>query len=401
MLLNNRTFCTSPIYGVVTILLLSGLSLTATASKVLQEVDTISLQEQTNVPMIPLYGHAIKADAEVVRSDLAGYVRDVVAKPGSYIQEGQSIVLLSTEKDKEKYKAVRTEKEALYQKIESTKQTLVASRKALRQQKQRLENLKNPDVGVSEDSANRISATRQQYQNEIASRETLIAKLEEKMKLREQALEGLNVEISKQEHGGWHTLRSRSRGFVKEVKVGLGQVIEKGSALLTMKPVNPFSILVTIPENTKKIVTTALEKKIMLQGVLHEGGQEIPIRLEKCVHDTYKNEKKAVFKLDHARDMAILRDKTPVFIQLKLPQVPKSYIIPASALYYRNSIYTLDSSNRLEIHGVKVLREVYDKNGIKSYLITTTKSLHKKQVLISRITNAITGMQVETKADEV
>ena len=139
MLLNNRTFCTSPINGVVTILLLSGLSLTATASKVLQEVDTISLQEQTNVPMIPLYGHAIKADAEVVRSDLAGYVRDVVAKPGSYIQEGQSIVLLSTEKDKEKYKAVRTEKEALYQKIESTKQTLVASRKALRQQKQRLD----------------------------------------------------------------------------------------------------------------------------------------------------------------------------------------------------------------------------------------------------------------------
>ena len=184
-------------------------------------------------------------------------------------------------------------------------------------------------------------------------------------------------------------------GRIAQVKVAIGDRVQRGSPLLTLYDTSQLELRAQIPNQHVGVLRAALQRGIRLSARAQVDGRPIEFVLDRLAGETARESGgiNAFFRLNEAHDglpLGLFLD-----IQLTLPAVDNVVAIPFAALYGNNRIYRVIGGRMRPITVTRV-GSLNDSSGQDSALIRAPELKLGDQVVLTQLPNAVDGLLVQT-----
>lgn len=400
--------------GVVALLLAASVYLLTNQTTVqrTQTTDNSAVVETTIVtadhhqPMLSLYGYVVVPKAVEITSALEGVVEKMAVSPGQRVQQGDLLLAIDPTdyiQDTQEAKAhfdeinAQIDGEKRASKINQTalaqeQKLLALSQKRLARQQQLAKS-----GAVAEMILENSQREAQQHQLEVTNRLGLVAKHESQIEILLAKREAAAVMLERRRHDLADTkLYAPSNGIISDVNVAEGSRVDR-KELIRMIPDGNYEVRAQIPaKHTTQVREQLLEKKAIDANIIIDN-LTVPITLDRLLPVVSEGQmsQQAVFTFRKPDQSELFAHKMPVYIRLKLPTVPDSYVVSTTAIYPNNMIYVLDENDQLE--GVEIQKQgyTYDANDRAQVIITTDKDIEQRHVMLTHIPNPATGLTVK------
>jgi len=189
-------------------------------------------------------------------------------------------------------------------------------------------------------------------------------------------------------------------GRIVDIKVGVGERIKKGNALIHLYKQNDLEIKAKIPLRYMAVISQAIEQATPLPVWAMVTGQREALTLTRIAATIDPGQGSVDCFFTFTNQHLNWPTGLNVELHLSLETHSLSALVPREALYGKNLIYRIHD-NRLESLHVKVLGNHQDEAGGLSQVIIQSKALNNNDtILTTKFANAINGLKVTQKTVE-
>ncbi len=189
-------------------------------------------------------------------------------------------------------------------------------------------------------------------------------------------------------------------GRIVDIKVGVGERIKKGNALVHLYKQNDLEIKAKIPLRYMATISKAIEQATPLPVWAMVTQQREALTLTRIAATIDPGQGSVDCFFTFTNKHLSWPTGLNVELHLSLETHHRSALVPREALYGSNLIYRIHD-NRLEAIHVKVLGNHRDETGGLSQLIIQSKALNNDDtILTTKFANAINGLKVTQKTVE-
>lgn len=364
-------------------------------------VDVQAVEPGTHTPLLPLYGQVVAPEQLTVTATLAGRIAERPVSEGERVQAGDLLVALD---------------DADIGPVLAQAQAQVADLQA--QVRSEDVRYRNDLAAITSERAIRDNARRQLERNEslvkrnLASRENLetaidtLARAELTVSIRQRAIEehpsrlqSLEAKLAQAQANLETTKRDAERarlaapfdGIVTDIQVAPGDQVARNEPLLSLYPDRGLELRARVPALFRAELLQALERGDTLTAITDNGSHRF--RLTRFAGTADPAGTEAILTL--AGSASGLRPGELLAVSLERPERPQTVAIPFSALYGADSIYLMNSENRMERATVDRIGEARADNGERWLLVAGDSLQPGARLITTHLPNAVTGLKVE------
>ena len=354
-------------------------------------------------PIVRLHGVVTSFNEATLRSAIEADVDKVLVKDGEQVSSSSLLVKL----DKTIFELNVKEREAeinkLYAAMEKEKinnkvdiETIEQDKKLLKlslKSRQRYSTLRKRDLS----SQAQVDEADKAYSSLVIAlkkTELRLKRHESNLKALEADLEKAKIALKKAKIDLEDTeIAAPFDGRITDVMVSAGDRIMKNTPILSLYNTDSLEVKAQLTERLRKSLNQALKQHQKIYATLDD---TIPIQLSRVDTSVEEGDSNvdAYFTVskEHSHDLALGMTHT---LNLKLPQVGESYLIPKSSLYHSDTIYVV-ALDKLE--SIKIIQLGITKHDDDYYYIIQPKerqNLSGKQVVRTKLPFIRSGMKVK------
>lgn len=354
-------------------------------------------------PIVRLHGVVTSFNEATLRSAIEADVDKVLVKDGEQVSSSSLLVKL----DKTIFELNVKEREAeinkLYAAMEKEKinnkvdiETIEQDKKLLKlslKSRQRYSTLRKRDLS----SQAQVDEADKAYSSLVIAlkkTELRLKRHQSNLKALEADLEKAKIALKKAKIDLEDTeIAAPFDGRITDVMVSAGDRIMKNTPILSLYNTDSLEVKAQLTERLRKRLNQALKQHQKIYATLDD---TIPIQLSRVDTSVEEGDSNvdAYFTVskEHSHDLALGMTHT---LNLKLPQVGESYLIPKSSLYHSDTIYVV-ALDKLE--SIKIIQLGITKHDDDYYYIIQPKerqNLSGKQVVRTKLPFIRSGMKVK------
>ena len=343
----------------------------ARSGEVARLVEAVWVQTGRHSPAIPIFAKVTTAHHAQIRAAITAEVKSTVAF-GERVRQGEVLVEL----DDGRARLIKQQRLADVAKAQSQ-----IDAAQLRHQ--------NELFVIRNDKGQRADHNRRQI---IKGHEITLAGLRAQLLHAQAALSLAEIDLEKTR------VISPFDGQVTQTHVSIGDRVRESDLLVEVFDENALELSGTLAQRYVGPVRQALDNQVLLKATAWPVDQSIERPIEATLIrlggdvDRQSGGITAVFRLDARHRLPLGRS---LKINLQLPQVDNSFVVPNTALYGTQTIYKI-VENRLQAVSVKRLGDYVDDGKTPSSLLYSDGIRDGDLVLTSQLPNAITNLAVRT-----
>lgn len=364
------------------------------------------VQRGSHVPMASLYGRVEMPVAVKVNAVAEGDVKQVFVRVGDRVTKGQKLLQIDASDYQRTVRKREAELAELATRISATTSALSSSDRVYEHEK-RLHDLAQQQLQrVQKLNKNNVSSQKEleQAQRQFEQRRLAVSQAQAQQDTHRHALEQMRSQQQLLQLALEQAVVDRDRtqiyavadGVVSDIYVTLGSRSIRNQTLLRIVPNTGLEVRAQLPSEFLPTVRQSLRSGLAITGHLYADGEESKVYLDKLLPEISPGQLGRTVLMRFRKDpqAGIFANQTPVYIRLRLPQLPDSYQVPLSAVYYNDHVYVITDNGALSLVKVKRLGYSYDEQGQQMMIFSSTEALHDKKVLLTHLPQAISGMRV-------
>tara|TARA_R110000868_G_scaffold180160_3_gene420759 strand:+ start:15954 stop:17231 length:1278 start_codon:yes stop_codon:yes gene_type:complete len=372
--------------------------------KNLTSISVLQLQITNNNPKINLFGTIINPYITKLKSPINTYVDEVLVHTTEYVKQGKLLIKLNIEElhndielQKNKIQSINQKIALLDKNYEFDQQLLKAEKHKLKiakknvsrfeelQKKQAISKKQADDALFDLENSQLATINRQK---EIDTHPIKKSELKHQLQQANNELDNLLLDLKRS------NITSPIDGYITQINAAKGSKAEPGQTLIELHDNNKTEIRCQIPELYVSEIYQATKAKKITTGITEIYNTLYTLDLLNISAITRLNQggADAIFRFkDNTPPLAII-GKT-VKVQVTMPVIPNSYLIPLSAIYHDKFIYKI-SDSKLKSIKINILGIDYVNN--KEYLIIKSSDLKPNDlILVSTLATANEGLPVK------
>lgn len=370
-------------------------------------VEQAILEKQKLSPVITLYGTAETPELFNAAAPAASQVAKVLVREGEHLDQGQLMLSLD-QKDfepllkqaqgkvdelKALIKSEQLRHEVNLKSIKNEKKLLLLSEKSLARaeqiKKQNLASISETEQAMQQVEKQRLAYNVMQFS--VNEHEARMAQLEAQLIQAEAELAKNRLSLERSQ------IYAPFTGVVAKVNVAQGDRVNNNEKLLSFYSMEGLEIRAKLPISILSEVQQSLAKGKRLKGVASNGGQLLPIELERLSGEAQASGVDAIFSVKNGN--VPFRMGSIVIVRLQRVAQDNVFIVPYSAMYGTDRLYKIEN-NRLQAVKVNSVGEYYSGNEVDSdsqpKLLVKSKLLKSgDRILSTHLPNAISGLKVD------
>jgi multidrug efflux pump subunit AcrA (membrane-fusion protein) len=368
------------------------------------KVKSMRLVEGSYSPGVFLYGNVVSRQNANVKAELNSTVERVFFYPGARVKKGDKLIELDDaevrlrwEEAKANLVEVKSKWTHAKQKIQYETESLQVHQQLLKVKKRVLErNLKLVDTkAISPQSLDRAQEVylKQEAEFRIFQKHITL----EKIKLK-QYQAGITKAMTKLKLLT-HELDSAEvtapfDGLITHLSVSQGATVGIGQNLIELMGTEHVELQALIPTMYDQRIKDGLAASVRFKAQSEYHGKMIPLRLDRMAAQVNEGQ---VGRVGYFRVMSYpsgLGKQQTLPVLLLLSPKKNSFVVPASALYYTNTVYKI-TNHRLTSVPVQVVGRYFDHFEAKGLIVRSQALSAGDSILISSLPNAIAGLKVK------
>jgi len=376
--------------------------------KNLVSVSAVKLQKNNNSPKINLFCTIVNPYITKLKSPIETYVDQVLAHPTEHVKEGKILIILNLEElhndiklQENKIKSINEQIKFLDKNYEFDNQLLQSEKnkfKIAQKNLKRFEQLQEK-LAVSKKQVDDAKFDLESSQLGVINRQKEIdlypikkTDLTYQLGQAINQLDNLKLDLKRS------TIISPINGYITQVNAAKGSKVEPGQILIELHDNNKTEIRCQIPELYVSQVYKAARSKHITKGYTEIYGETYELKMLNISSIARINQggADATFLFENKRPPLAIIGKT-VKVQITMPAIKDSYLVPLSAIYHDHFIYKIVNEKKIsKLKSVKV--DILGLNYIngKEYLIIKSPKLYQNEtVLMSTLATATEGLPVK------
>lgn len=355
-----------------------------------------ALQPQPYQPVISLYGRVESARDATLSAAITADVQSVNVLAGNSVEAGELLVSLDDRETTLALAQAQADYRLLTQQGETDQLALKTERQLLRlseQEYQRFQDLKQR--GLS--SQAQLDQSRQGLQRQqlaVSQRELAVAQFTARKAQAQARLDRAKLDQSRSR------ITAPFSGEVTRVQIAQGDRVATGQALISLYDPKLLEVKATIPNRYLNRIRQAQRQQQHINAILNLDGQALPMRLARlaAASDAGSGSTDAYFQPITAAEAAPPQSLAPgrnAALQLRLPAVPNTAVVPYEAIYGLNSVYRI-VDQRLEALRIERLGDYHPApNSSQPRAVIQAEGLQAGDlILATQLAVAVNGLKV-------
>lgn len=363
-------------------------------------VQTVSIQNGNFRPEEELIGSVRSSRNQSLRSQITSEIVEIEHHSGEWVKAGERILSLESQDVEANYQSALADLADINAAIEiaknnhelnvktleiEKKQKVVADRELKRKQdmyKRKLILQSEVDMAQSESDSRALRVVQKEI--EIRNFVPRLKQLESQRLKIELAVERAKKQFDEA------TLEAPFTGRLTRVSGQIGQTVIPGQELAYIYDPSQMEIHVQLPLSLANALMTNAITMNQVTGALEVDQKNLPVRLKSMSGTVEKGyaSQQGVFVIEEGG--SAVTPGQSVSLKVQIAPVANSFLIPELALFEDGRVYRKNADDRLEsidvtVVGTKHLDKPY-------YLVTSDKLNDQDQLMITRLSNAISGL---------
>ena len=363
------------------------------------------VKKQTLSAALTLYGRVESSELLNAAAPAAGQILKVLIKEGQTIEKGQLMLamdkadfepLVKSAKAKVNELKALLKSEQLRHEInlaslKNEKQLLSLSEKALSRavkvKRQNLGSVSETELAMKQVELQRLSYHKIQFS--VQEHEVRQEQLEARLMQAEADLSKTELALDRSQ------IIAPFTGIVAKVNVAQGDRVNANEKLLSFYSTERLEIRAKIPADSLPEVQQSLHSGQLLHAIAINGGQQLPLILERISGEAQASGVDAIFAIKsekvHFRMGAI------VVVRLQRAARDNMIIVPYQAMYGSKRLYQI-KEGRLQLVKAQTIGEHYtdkETNTDNQLLISSDELNNGDTILATHLPNAFSGLKVE------
>ena len=340
---------------------------TADAREIARAIDTLTIEPGSYSPTVPVFVRVTTPNHASLRAAITADVIKLVALDGDRVESGEPIIQLDDREAKLAVKQREADLQEALSQIEAEK----------------LEHEKRLFV-IRNDKGERARQNREQI---IKSHKIRIQGLEAKKMRASSALELARLDLQRTR------ITSPFAGQITAVHVSVGDRVRPGDQLVEVFDREAIELTGSIPARYLPAIQSELniDHELLAHGQVN--ANQIKARLQRLSGEVNPGSGavNAIFTLDGNTDF--LQLGRSLKLDLSLPAVKNSIVIPNTALYGMDKVYKV-IDQRLKGIAVTRLGDFPDRDGLAHSLIMSPEIQPGDRLMITQLPNAVDNLLV-------
>jgi len=371
-------------------------------------VSAIKLQKNNNNPKINLFCTIVNPYITKLKSPIETYVDQVLVHPTEYVSEGKTLIKLNLEEIHNDIKLQENKINSMKEQIKLVEKNYEFDKQLLQSEKNKLniakKNLKRFEqlqakLAVSKKQVDDAKFDLESSQLGVINRQKEIdlypikkSDLTHQLDQATNQLDNLKLDLKRS------TIISPINGYITQVNAAKGSKVEPGQVLIELHDNNKTEIRCQIPELYVSQVYKASKSKNITKGYTEIYGVKYELKMLNISSIARINQggADATFLFEKKTPPLAIIGKT-VKVQITMPTIQDSYLVPLSAIYHDHYIYKIINDKKMsKLKSVKIDILGIDYINNKEYLIIKSPKLHPNEtVLMSTLATATEGLPVK------
>ena len=367
-------------------------------------VAAMVVKPQSLAPELTLFGRIEAPNNSVLSAGIAADVMEVTVREGNFVPAGNVVVRLD---DADAALEILQRKASVAEidaQIESDRRSYTADREALEREQEMLA-LMQKAVARARALARTSAGTQATLDDALHQEQQLLLAITQRrrniddhsarMKLWKARLDNAEAALSRAEHDYSRTrIRAPYSGRVIEVLVSPGDRVTPGIPLVRMYDHLLLEVRAQVPRRYVPLLRESIEQGREIVAILQNDRGEFRLMLDRLAAAVTRGQGgvDAFFRAGQGTLPAL---GSTVELALELPSLDGVVAIPPDALYGDDRVYRI-VGGRLESRAVTRLGLRRDAEGGRQLLLDGAAFEEGDLVMVSRLPQAINGLEVET-----
>lgn len=367
-------------------------------------VGAVKVEPSAISPQIELYAEVENPRLVSLKASIAADVKDVLAKEGSAVKQGDLLVQLDTRDIDLQIAQQQAQIESLKAQLNAETLRFKTDQKALNieremvsiaeRSRKRQQNLSGKNL-TSVEQLDNAEMNLQQRQLSIVSREQSIADHPNRVaQLRAsiaQSQAQLDQRLLDKERA---SVKAPFDGRVTQVSVAIGDRLRANDTLASIYPYTDLEVRAQLPASALPLIKRDQGATKLLKAVALIDGQSVGLTLDRLSAEVANGSTGVDGLFQFSSTQYLPEPGRTISLELELPEIDNVVALPPVSLYGTNTIYRIEDS-RLQVVSVDHVGNRTTPEG-QRYIIVSSPLLKKgDQIITTQLPNAVSGMLVE------
>mgnify|MGYP001057993638 CR=1 FL=1 len=362
-------------------------------------IEAMTVVPGAHSPTLTLNGQVESPEFTQAAAPGLGRVARVLAREGQAVRKGESLLLLDARDFAPRVAQARGAVEELDAAIRSEQLRHAADLDQLEQERKllafadadlaRFERLQQENfyskAAVDQSRANlsRQQITLRSRELAISDHQARLAQLNARLTQARANLDQAQLALDRSR------VTAPFNGYVAKVAVAEGDQVSTGQPLLSLYPADAMEVRAKIPATQQDELLALLARGAHPTAMARLGSASLTLRLDRAAAAADARGLDGFFRV--VEGSAALRLGSLLTVELALPPLPDTVVVPYGALYNGRVVYRIDAG-RLKAVTVETVGEVA---GDKPMLLVRGGLARGDRLMVTHLPNAVTGLKVE------